>query len=168
MCEKCGKRPATVHVQRIVNGEKSESHLCQKCAAENNELGVFIQPLSVNSLLSAMLGGAESATPRMLGGGKMVRCPSCGLSYVDFAQNGRLGCGRCYSAFEKQLEGLLRRIHGSDKHIGKMPKKAASDVVRKREIDELRAEMARAVEAEEYEKAASIRDRIRNLEKARS
>jgi len=164
LCEECGKRPATVHVQRIVNGQKSESHLCQECAAAKGELTIFFQPLSVNSLLSAMLG-TDAGGARSLAPARLSRCPLCGLSYDEFARIGKLGCAHCYSEFGKTLDGVLRRIHGSDRHVGKIPRKAGQGHALKREIEELRTELERAVRAEEYERAATIRDRIRELEK---
>lgn len=164
LCEECGKRPATVHVQKIVNGQRSESHLCQECATARGELSIFLQPFSVNSLLSAMLG-SETGAPRAVSSGKAARCSVCGLGYEDFARTGKLGCGHCYEEFEKPLEGLLRRIHGSDRHSGKVPAKAGQGAVARRELDGLRAELAKAVQNEEYEKAASIRDKIREIEK---
>jgi len=164
LCEECGKRPATVHVQKIVNGQKSESHLCQECATSKGELNIFLQPFSVNSLLSAMLG-AEAADPRAIAVQKGARCSVCGLTYEDFARIGKLGCGNCYEAFQKPLEGLLRRIHGSDRHVGKVPAKGDQGAAARRHLDDLRAQLAGAIQAEEYEKAATIRDMIRDVEK---
>ncbi|MGE5484216.1 MAG: UvrB/UvrC motif-containing protein [Ignavibacteriales bacterium] len=164
LCEECGKRPATVHVQKIVNGQKSESHLCQECATSKGELNIFLQPFSVNSLLSAMLG-AEAASPKAVTGEKGTRCSVCGLGYEDFARIGKLGCGNCYEAFQKPLGGLLRRIHGSDRHVGKVPTKGDQGASARRELEDLRTQLSRAVEAEEYEKAAAIRDKIREIEK---
>ncbi|MCR4398619.1 MAG: UvrB/UvrC motif-containing protein [Firmicutes bacterium] len=165
LCEECGKRPATVHVQKIVNGRRSEKHICQECAAAGGEMSIFLQPFSVNSLLSAMLGSGAPEL-RAVSPGRAARCPGCGLGYDDFARTGKLGCGRCYEKFSKPLEGLLRRIHGSDRHVGKFPGKAGRGAAARRELEELKAELARAIQAEEYEKAASIRDRIREIEKA--
>lgn len=166
MCEECGKAPAVVHVEKVVNGNKMVLNLCRECAEKKGVLDMFFQPsFSINNLLSALLGSQEPALPTLELGKEETRCPICGMSYRDFARAGRLGCSRCYSVFETRLEPLLRRIHGSDKHVGKAPSKAGETARVRKEIEELKKELSIAVSREAYEKAAELRDKIRELEK---
>jgi len=93
-----------------------------------------------------------------------VQCPRCGLVYSEFKESGRLGCSECYTTFRSQLRPLLRRIHGSTKHVGKAPARDSERVALRREIQRLHEDLQRAIEREEFETAASLRDRIRAIE----
>lgn len=168
LCELCGKRPATVHVTKVVNNEKVEHDLCQQCAREQGDLGVFLNPMfSINNLLSALLDD-EERRGRSLPAPTGVRCATCNFTYADFARVGRLGCSDCYEVFGDRLDAVLRRIQGSSEHVGKSPRRAAAGLHVKKEIDGLRRQLELAVRQEAYEKAAQLRDRIRLLEKQES
>ena len=93
-----------------------------------------------------------------------LKCGACGLSYEDFKKIGRLGCSGCYDAFRKYLIPLLKRIHGSNKHYGKMPLGQARPVELKSELEELKAKLQQAIQKEEFEEAARLRDTIKDLE----
>jgi len=161
LCQKCGLRPATIHMTKIVGGKKTELHLCEECARESGEM-IFIPPLAFGNFLAGLINGGS------LGGRAEVdaanQCPVCGKTYADFVQSGKLGCRNCYLQFEEQLAPLIRRIHGSDRHTGKVPARTGGVVRLRREIEDLKMELARAVAREEYEKAAGLRDRIKALE----
>ena len=166
MCEECGDRPAVVHFEKVQNGRKVVMNLCQECAEKKGFLNVFLQPgFSINNLLSALLGSQVSGTTTLGPSGSERRCPVCGMSYRDFARAGRLGCSRCYETFEDRLDPLLRRIHGSEKHVGKAPVRSGGAALARRKLEKLKSDLASAVAEEAYEKAAEIRDRIRELEK---
>ena len=92
-------------------------------------------------------------------------CPNCGMSYRDFQQTGKIGCSVCYATFRRQLEPLLRRIHGSSTHSGKIPHRTGGTLETKHTIEKLRRTLKECVAQEEYEKAAELRDKIRLLEK---
>ncbi len=165
MCDECGKSPATVRFEQIINGKRIVTNLCRECAAKKGVLNVFFQPgFSINNLLSAILGSQMTGPPALEPGGEEDRCPVCGLSYRDFARAGRLGCSRCYKTFEEKLDPLLRRIHGSDRHVGKAPARAGGAALIKRELEGLKRQLQSAVAKEAYEKAAQLRDRIKSLE----
>lgn len=164
ICEECGKNPAVVRVEQTINGRKVTRNLCQECAQQKGILPVFFQPgFSINNLLSALLGSQTQSQPQK-DTGMEVRCPVCGLSYRDFARVGRLGCSRCYETFEDRLGSVLRRIHGSDHHIGKIPHKASGALGLKREVERLKKELNQAIADEAYEEAARLRDEIKELE----
>ncbi|HHY45215.1 MAG TPA: hypothetical protein GX512_05845 [Firmicutes bacterium] len=164
-CEECGKNPATVRFEQVVNGKRTVMNLCAECAQKKGVLSVLFQPtFSINSLLSALLGSQMKGLPAASPGEEEKRCRICGMSYRDFARAGRLGCSRCYETFEDRLDPLLRRIHGSGRHIGKAPVKAGGAARTRRELEELRRQLAAAVAEEAYEKAAELRDKIKALE----
>ena len=166
MCDKCKIRPATVHYTQIINGVKTEMNLCQQCAAEEGILGseVFstFAPFSVQNLLSGLmdfLPGIKKVEDEQL------KCEYCGMTYEEFKEKGRLGCSHCYDSFKEELNPLMRRIHGSFEHRGKIPKKAGGALRVKREIEELKEELEKAIKEERYERAAEIRDKIKEIEK---
>ena len=94
-----------------------------------------------------------------------TKCPLCGMTYFDFQKTGRLGCGTCYKTFERNLSELVRKIHGSDRHVGKMPFKGKETLDTQKELQRLKKELNELILAEEFEKAALIRDRVKELEK---
>ncbi len=155
-CDNCD-RPATVHLTEIVNGEKLEKHLCDVCAA--NE-GVTIQAPSLNQMLEEFV--THSQQVKQLG--EMV-CEHCGMSFLEFRQNGLLGCPNDYNVFRSALVRLLERAHeGHDHHVGKVPATAGGDERRQNEMLRLRSALRDAVQREAYEHAAELRDRIKELE----
>ena len=94
-----------------------------------------------------------------------IKCPACAFTYNDFKKVGRLGCGECYDAFKKQLTPLLKRIHSADRHVGKVPLTAGKTVKDTRNLQDLRIKMEKAIQFEEFEEAARLRDQIKELEK---
>jgi protein arginine kinase activator len=163
-CQECGIRPATLHFTKIVNGQKTEYRLCDVCAREKGELiSGPNNAFSIHNLLSGLL----SYDPLSAGNKAVerpIRCESCGLTYAQFSQSGRFGCSDCYKAFETRLEPLFKRVHGNTEHGGKIPKRAGATISKKRRLQELKQLLARKIEREEFEEAAQIRDRIRELE----
>lgn len=158
ICERCHAKPATVHVTKIINGEKTELNLCQQCASELGEFK-FGQTDFFN-----LLGGVfkELTVPKRSETGH--QCPNCGMTYAEFAQGGLFGCSQCYEAFSHQVDNVVRQIHGAPRHTGKVPARRGGSLKIKREIEKLRQELQQAVAREEFEKAAKLRDQIRELE----
>ncbi len=163
-CDKCN-RTATVHLTEIQAGKKIERHLCEQCAAQAE--GLPVKPHTpINELLTNFVlahSGLQKET-------STSTCPTCGISWADFRQTGLLGCEHDYGFFEKDLTPLLHRAHeGATHHVGKAPtRKGAVGVPAKRQVDltKLRKDLSRAVEAEDYERAAKLRDQIRQAEGA--
>ncbi|MDR3645216.1 MAG: UvrB/UvrC motif-containing protein [Clostridia bacterium] len=163
LCERCGKNPATTYYKEVVNGKTKEIHLCSECA---EELG--------NGLFQGMNGFADFGLSSLLGSlfaqsmpvpaTSVKRCSSCGTSFEELAQNAQAGCANCYKEFYTQLLPSIERIHGKTRHIGKVPASASKELRQHRELEELRQRLADAVNAQEYEKAAELRDKIRGLE----
>src|SRR6185436_4103440 len=117
-CDICGKKKATVHLTEIVDEQMSEMHLCEECA--RNKSAQMEQQFGLGDLLAGLSDTAKSPTAKTEEKNALV-CSSCGLNYEDFRKFGRLGCGECYTSFKEQLSGLLRKIHGSNRHLGKAP-----------------------------------------------
>jgi protein arginine kinase activator len=159
-CDLCGKNPATVHLTEIIDEQMSELHLCEECARKKS--ASMDQQFGLSDLLAGM---AQVEKPALKEEESAVaKCPNCGMTYADFKKIGRLGCGECYNVFKRYLAPLLKRIHGSVQHAGKAPIKSARPAKKKSDIQELRARLQKAIDAEDFEEAARLRDQIRILE----
>ena len=160
-CEKCN-RPATVHLTEIRGGKKIEKHLCEQCASQiEGYPGKAHTP--INELLKDFVMAHSGLTKESSG-----TCPHCGLAWAEFRQSGLLGCEHDYTAFDKDLTPLLQLAHeNATHHLGKVPtRRGGTSVPVKRQFDltRLRKDLSRAVEAEDYERAAKLRDQIREVE----
>lgn len=156
-CQSC-PATATVHLTDIVNGDKRELHLCQRCAEEQHLLKQteFNLPAILQTLIGQQLGQATDELARQ-------SCPDCGIKYMEFRAEGRLGCPRDYEVFRAGLEPLLQRIHRAGRHTGKRPSRVA-DATAITEIRDLRRRLRAAVKAEAYEEAARLRNLLRQKE----
>ncbi|MBT9155309.1 MAG: Protein-arginine kinase activator protein [Firmicutes bacterium] len=163
LCEQCRERRATVHVKQVVNRDATEKHLCEECARQSGEMDFLnlTGGVNISSLLAGFMNLEQAAAPSKQKG---ESCQACGADYRRFAEGGRLGCAGCYQTFAKHLGPLLKRIHGTLLHNGKVPRLRAQEVTRKRQLIQLRQELKDAVGQEQYERAAELRDRIRRLE----
>lgn len=163
-CDHCKLRDAVIHLTQIVNNTVTTLHLCEQCAAEKGvETGTNVAKFPLGDFLASM--GKVAPGEAAIETGETPRCSRCGSSMKDFRQAGRLGCAQCYVSFEVQLRDLLRRLHGSCQHVGERyrPPSAAPDEGRL-VLGELREQLRRAVDSENFELAAELRDRMRVLE----
>lgn len=158
-CDRCDN-PATVHEVTIEGGKRIEKHLCESCAQKEGLSPVVSAPLaSLAKFIVAQPGQVVRAAD--------PECPRCGLKWGEFRQHGLLGCPGCYQAFEAQLAPLLERAQeGASEHVGKTPRRAGKGVARQQEIKRLRKALADALEAEQYERAAELRDALREISAA--
>lgn len=194
LCEQCHTREATVVIREIVNGETTEHHYCSQCASKLEFGNLFDAGSPLAGILSGLLGlgnGSESEDPA-----DQLTCPNCGTTYGDFIRDGRFGCPECYETFGPLIRDNIKKIQGSDAHVGKHPKnighlyQEAKERITQNSLDEaveeaqnqsagieaaqsgmppaeqirlLQARQQEAVENEDYEEAAKIRDQIRAL-----
>ncbi len=94
-----------------------------------------------------------------------IKCPLCGHTWNDFRQSGRLGCGECYNTFRSSAASAIRQIHSTTVHNGKIPSKAGEGLNRKKEYEALKHKLQQAVQSEDYETAAQLHKKIREMEK---
>jgi len=164
LCQECRRNEANIHIIKNIDGEQTELNLCEHCARKMDELDFSFEPqFSLHKLFASMLDQSLLGSREAMAAGNL-QCPSCGLSFAQFSQIGRLGCSECFTAFENKLKPLLRRIHGGSKHSGKVPVRAQSRVKILRELDQVKEELQLKVQNEEFEEAALLRDRIRVIE----
>lgn len=161
MCDVCGKKKATVHLTEIVDEQLSEMHLCEKCArAKSSQME---QQFGLADLLAGL---ADFGKPVSESEKVDLQCSSCGLTYEEFRKFGRLGCSECYEAFKMHLSTLLKKVHGSNQHLGKTPAQILPAQKKQLEnFQELKSQLMQAIQMEDFEKAAQLRDKIRDAEK---
>jgi len=166
-CDNCGSGDAVVHLTQIVNDEMTTLHLCNECAAAKGlETSGVPTNFPLTDFLAQMGDDAEGGTETET---EDTTCEFCGITFSDFRDSGRLGCPHCWASFEPRLRSLLRRIHGGTSHVGKVylpPDPSASE--RQKRLEGLRRKLERAVDTEDFERAAELRDEIRALESGAS
>ena len=176
-CQQCAK-PATLHITEVIEGEGQVLHLCESCAqeylnhvpaGESAEGGDWSDDdeEGLGSSLDEVLGGVEvdeELTSEELEESDGRKCSNCGISFKEFRKIGRLGCPQCYLVFAEELQPLLESIHNETEHVGKGPKRAPESSEREFRLIRLRKDLQEAVEAEDYERAASLRDEISDIE----
>lgn len=168
-CQECKSRPATLYFTQIINGNKSEVHVCDICAKEKGYFSLDEDSYSLHDLLKGLF---ETNSPHLKVKNKQhyisdekIHCSKCNLSFQDFRRIGKFGCANCYQTFEDRLNPIFRRVHsGNTQHNGKIPQRRHEQLHHKRELDILRKELQYMVEHEEFEKAAVIRDKIKQLQ----
>lgn len=163
-CQKCNQREATTHMTQIINGVKSEYHLCSECAKDSPEMTGFKHgfDFGVGDFLSGIFAPQKQSPSALKSGGI---CPTCGMSFSVFLNHGKLGCSDCYGAFRGRLAEPLRQIHGTCEHIGKVPGRMGGKVKTAREVSRLEAELNAAVMKQDFERAAQLRDKINEIKK---
>lgn len=176
LCSNCGKNEANVRYTRIINGEKTEFALCEECAKKVGLDDIdFSMPINFTNFLSDFFED-DAILPSFAKVG-VEKCPKCGLTYNEFVNNGKFGCGECYNAFSDRLDAILKNLHGSYKHTGRAPKNIVKEIdIQKEEtqtkkvdekqekIDKLNKDLQKAIKEERYEDAAKIRDEIKKIQ----
>jgi protein arginine kinase activator len=159
-CDICSKKKATVHLTEIVDDQMSEMHLCEDCARKKSVQ--MEQQFGLADLLAGLADFGKSTKEEVK---ESVKCAKCGMSYDEFRKFGRLGCGHCYESFKMHLGTLLKKVHGSNHHLGKTPTKIPQSEKKIIEnLQELKMQLEQAIQMEDFEQAAQIRDKIRELE----
>ncbi len=165
-CQRCGDNEANVSYTQIINGEKTQLVLCDKCANELN-IGMNFN-FDFNDVFSTFFN--EPSFVKTLEKPKAIACDVCGTTYDEFMSTGMFGCENCYRVFSNRLDNVLKRLHGSNRHVGKKlilnPQKSivTTKKGKQTEIEKLKEELKELIKNEEYEKAAIIRDKIKKLE----
>ncbi|MEE9404695.1 MAG: UvrB/UvrC motif-containing protein [Algisphaera sp.] len=160
-CDEC-ERPATHHAVEIEDGVKTETHLCDLHASEQG-LSIKNTHLPITELLNNFVQ-KHSGGDQKIRGAEDLTCEECGMTFTEFRENSLLGCPDCYVAFEGPLSPLLERAHeGGTHHAGKVPRRAGVGEQRQVALRQLRRRLDVAVQSEDYEQAAQLRDEITSL-----
>jgi len=179
LCQKCKKNNAGVFYKEIKNGESKNFAYCQSCAEEaqkNGEISLGNEtalPPNLMKELDNLFAGIFSSSGTYPQNKSAVApsskatekcCDLCKITVAEIAASGKVGCPKCYETFDDELCGSIKRIHGNVSHTGRAPKLLKDKFDKKRRLRALKLEMQTAIETQEFEKAASLRDEIRSLE----
>ena len=158
-CQICNEYEATIHLTEITEGSRTEMHICERCATEQ---GIAIKSqIPINELLSSLLAVQPSDDELADPSAKELSCPNCGFTMEQFRKEGVLGCPGDYDVFEKSLAPLIEKAHdGKSVHKGKIPTHEPQDTRDQLELLDLRRQLDEAVQNEDYELAARLRDKI--------
>jgi protein arginine kinase activator len=170
LCEKCKKNEAKINLITVVNGQKHEIWLCENCVKDISSIPFFSSiGQNVNfpfqGMLTEILSNADSKKINVDNNKiKEIVCSNCGLTYDEFKKSGKLGCSDCYKEFKAVLEPRIKSLQAGAKHVGKIPNIKGKELIRRRKLKDLKEEMQKLIVAEEYERAAIVRDDIKKLE----
>jgi protein arginine kinase activator len=158
VCSACKEKPATVHLTQIVGDKMQKLDLCEECAKAKG-----VNDPSGFALADLMLGLGASQEIEQSAGGVESKCARCGFSQADFKKSGRLGCPECYKTFAEGLEGLLKTMHKGTRHAGKVPEALRATREQADRLKLLQKKLAKAIEDENFEQAAHLRDEIKQV-----
>jgi protein arginine kinase activator len=168
LCDMCKENSATVHFVKIVNGVKQELNICEDCANKSQQgfgMGSDFKmdtPFTFQNILSGLVDYINKSSQNVRT--MEASCPKCGMSYTEFKQSGLMGCSHCYESFGPAILPVIKRVQGNIEHIGKIPLKAGKEIMGKKKLSQYKEQLQKSIIAEEYEKAAEIRDKIRALQ----
>lgn len=173
-CDNCGNDNANIRYYRNINGVKQEMNLCEACG---KKLGItdigFNMPMDFSSFLSGFFEESEDDTLlSLMDNNQEKRCKGCNLTFEDIINTGKFGCPECYSTFENQIDSLMNKLHGSNRHIGRIGKVEKIQVNNEKDnkskendkLMQLKEKLKNLVKEEKYEEAAKIRDEIKKME----
>lgn len=162
LCEKCQKKQASVHLSHLINNNViQEVHLCKDCAQQVVPVNTK-QSLLLPELLAGLMEPIIGKMVKEMGG---IKCPYCGMTYLEFKKLGRFGCAEDYDVFKNGIEQLIEKIHGTTQHHGKVPSHISKTVHKEVEMRKLQQELEHLVKEEKFEEAAKVRDEIKNYKK---
>jgi protein arginine kinase activator len=168
-CQRCEK-PATFHITELTGPQPQEHHLCETCFkahfVQAEEEPAAAAEASLAGMLAKQLKLGQAA--EQLQELDKRSCPQCGITFFEFRNQGRLGCPHDYVHFRKELLPLIANIHGEVRHVGKRPAGSAAkgtDTDWQTVLIRLRRELKEATSKEAYERAAELRDEIRDIER---
>ncbi|MDB6016782.1 MAG: mcsA [Pedosphaera sp.] len=147
-----------MHLTQIAGDKMQKVDLCEECAKHKgvNDPAGF-------SLADLLLGLGASQELETATGGAESKCPKCGFTQADFKKAGRLGCSDCYVTFAEGLEGLLKTMHKGTRHVGKVPVSLQQTRDLSERLKTLQKKLTKAVEEENFEQAALLRDEIKQM-----
>ena len=159
LCQICKVNEATVRYTEIINNSVTEIHLCQNCAQFEDK--TISEDFTLHGLFAVH---EQEGTPSVTDADAAQQCSSCGASFGDILSHGRLGCAEGYTMFGEKLATLIEKVHGASQHVGKIPRMKGKGLRARSELLRYRSQLRKAIEVENYEEAARLRDLIREIE----
>ena len=162
-CQICKKNESNIVFTQIINNEKVVLQICSECAQKKG-ISIEIESPTPPKIASFIGGFTAVSTENVDADIPDLTCPNCGLTFAEFKHEGLFGCDQCHTAFGEHVSSLLKQIHGTDVYEGNVPEKLSVEGKAMRQLKKLRDDLRHSIDAEDYEKAAELRDRISELE----
>ena len=167
-CQECQERPVTLQFTQVINGNKTEVHVCEICAKEKGYMPHLDEGYSLHNLLAGLFNFDSTQLENHNGEAfkkpNDLQCPKCELTFSEFKRVGKFGCAECYQSFSARLDPIIRRVHsGNTKHYGKIPKRKGGSLHTKKELESYQLQLRQLIENEAFEEAANVRDKIKAL-----
>lgn len=161
LCTNCKKNQATLYYKQNINGKVTQTALCPECAKKLGAGSIIDKMFDGFSLnpFAGFFGIEQPVSHRSVGAGK--RCPLCGSAFEDIVESGKLGCAKCYETFAGELAPTISNIHGKAEHNGRAPKNLKAKNEKRNKLRELKTELKKAVDEQDFEHAAALRDAIK-------
>lgn len=159
LCDLCKQNVATVHLSQLVDGKTKKIDLCEACSKAKG-----VDDPAMFSIADMLLGLGAAQELEQAATASEVRCPNCGFTHADFKKAGRFGCSECYTTFADGLDGLLKSMHNGTRHVGKVPQTYRQGQDASEKVKSLQKQLKKAIESEQYEQAAILRDEIKRME----
>lgn len=153
LCEICKHNYATTIVSKTVNGQTTSTHMCAECALKTGYSNLF-GDFTLNHIMSSM--DKRDSFPQK-------KCSKCGATFEEILSYGKIGCSNCYNTFNKELIPTIQKIHGNALHVGKKPKTRIVVKKNNNTLEELQEKLNKAIENQEFETAAVLRDEIKKI-----
>lgn len=167
LCEKCKKNEARINLVKIINGEKQQIWLCEECAKNISNIP-FLSSIPEGAgfpfqeVLNGLLTGVENVQKNVKE--EKPVCPTCGLTYDEFKKIKKVGCSDCYFVFKNPIKAIIKNASNEKAHKGRIPQRIRNEFNQRDRLKSLKKQLQILISNEEYEKAAIIRDEIREIE----
>lgn len=167
-CQECHQKAATLHFTQLINGKKIDTHICEVCAKELGYMTHIEEGYSLHNLLAGLFNFDSNQIKNNqnvdLEQKAELKCSKCQLLFSEFKRTGKFGCAECYDSFSKQINPILSRVHsGNTEHNGKIPKRQGDHLHVKKQLEEYKGQLKQLIEREEFEEAAIVRDKIKEI-----
>lgn len=165
LCEKCRKNEAKINLVKVVNGEKQQIWLCEECARNISSIP-FFNPMGEGASFpfQEMINGLISSVEDIAKKEQKLICEKCGVTFEEFKKTGKTGCQECYRVFRNIINDKIKNSQPGVKHIGRIPKVGGKELLQRNKLKNLKQQLQVLIQEEEYEKAAVVRDEIKQIE----
>ena len=162
LCDLCKKGNAVIFLERKSPQGVQKICLCEECSKARGITAVQV----ANDQKNVALVFNEIYEKLSRSGPDFQRlCPGCGKSLGDIKRFGLAGCPECYTVFEAEIRKSLEEHGFIGKYTGSLPRRIRDFRNALTDRADLQLKLEKAIQEENYEKAAVYRDFLRALEK---
>lgn len=161
ICDICKQNEALISVEQISDGVKKNMYLCNECAAKfgfaafSENIDISVKNIFRKYEFNKQLEQQQQTSPV---------CPHCGQKLFDIRFKHKIGCANCFMTFQNEIAEILKQKKKDLQYTGAIQKAKVIGFEEKITAAGLKQALQKAIEAEEYERAALLRDELKALE----